>query len=81
MSIQDILDKCENKVTLVQPIYLQFSVKGVGFGELYFHEKDSVIQCENECMSKDRIKQILSQMVDECVLADEPFKKKDSNNE
>ena len=81
MSIQDFLDNCENKITIPQPIYFQFSVKGFGFGELYFHEKDGIIKCENECMSKDRIKQILSQMVDECVLVDEPFKKKDSNNE
>ncbi len=79
MSIQDFLDKCDNKITLPQPVHIQFSIKGFGFGELYFHEKDNVIHCENECMSKDRIKQILSQMVDECVLVDEPFKKGSTN--
>jgi len=82
MGIQDILDKCENKIDLNEPIYLSFSVNGFGFGELYFYQTDDdVIHCANECMSKDRIKQILSQMVDECILDDEVLNKQDTNNE
>lgn len=80
MSIQDFLDKCENKITLHESVHIGFSVKGFGFGELQFYETDDgIIHCNNECMSKERIKQILSLMVDECVLADEPFKKDNEN--
>lgn len=76
MSIKNFLDKCENKITLDdnKPLHIAFSVSGFGFGELMFYQEEDTIYCENECMSKDRIKQILSQMVDECVLIDEPFK-------
>lgn len=82
MSIQDFLNNCEDRVDLHAPISLNFSVKGFGFGQLYFYQDDNeVIHCSNECMSKERIKSILAQMVDQCILEDEPLRIKDINYE
>jgi hypothetical protein len=52
----------------VDGIHLQFGVKGFGWGELYFYEKDEQLYCDNELMSKETIKRILSIMVDGCEL-------------
>ena len=53
----------------------QWSAKGVGFGSFYFFYKDDELVCENEIMSKEFIKKMLCNMVDNCTLRDEPRKK------
>lgn len=47
------------------PIYLTWSLNGFGFGELVFFSENGKIKCRNECMSKDRVKEILCLMVDQ----------------
>lgn len=48
----------------------EWSSKGVGFGGLYFYvsEYDGYVHCGNEAMSREFIKKILCDMVDQCVL-------------
>ena len=69
-SLSEIFDKCPDDVSIVNPIHLQFSMKGFGFGEVRFYQdaETGTIYCDNECMSKDTIKQILSMMVDQSTL-------------
>lgn len=52
---------------------------GIGFGSFRFwvSEEDNVLHCDNEAMSKQFIKDMLCQMVDECVM-DIPNKKDES---
>ena len=45
-----------------------WGAEGIGFGQLYFYTKDDVVYCDNELMSKEFIKKVLCNMVDECVL-------------
>jgi hypothetical protein len=48
----------------------QWGAAGVGFGQLYFYTgDDGVVYCDNEMMSKDFVKKILCQMVDDAVMA------------
>lgn len=42
--------------------------KNWGFGEFTFAMKDGKIVCDNECMSKQFIKDVLCALVDECEL-------------
>lgn len=59
-------------VELNKSIYLNWSHSDYGFGQFYFYtDSDEKIHCSNELMSKDFIKQVLCQMVDDCIL-DEP---------
>ena len=41
-----------------------------GFGQFYFYVKDGVLYCDNECMSKESIKEILGFMVDNSTLTE-----------
>lgn len=61
------------EVELLQSVYLNWSASGIGFGQLYFYQdKNGIIRCDNEMMSKDFIKLALCALVDQAVLADEP---------
>ncbi len=51
-------------------ISIRWGKPGVGFGEFYIYKKDDKIRIENECMSKDFIKEILCHLVDEAELDD-----------
>ena len=66
-----------NNINLIRPIYLNWSIPIVGFGQLYFYEEDGVIYCDNELVDKDMIKQILNVMVDQCVLTCPKTQQKD----
>jgi hypothetical protein len=57
-----------NYCVLDDVMHLRFGIKGFGWGELYFYEKDEQMYCDNELMSKDTIKRILNMMVDKCEL-------------
>lgn len=43
---------------------IEWSCKGVGFGELTFYANSSGWQCETECMSKDFINAVLKHFFD-----------------
>lgn len=85
MSIQDLFnnldDICE-PVSLTDEemvdgtALFSWSKKGYGFGMLYFYFKEDdngkkVLHCDNEYMSKERVKEILCNMVDNAVFGDE----------
>lgn len=54
-------------VELLGPIYMNWG-NSRGFGQLYFYEKDGKIYCDNELLSKDTIKKILCDLVDQSTL-------------
>lgn len=70
MSLRDTFDKFEDGVSLHGPFGIDWSLKGIGFGQFYFYEKDGKIYCNNECMSKESIKRALNAMVDQCELTE-----------
>lgn len=49
-----------------------WETRGCGFGSLTFYIKDGKLMCDNEGMGRDFIKKVLSKMVDETLLDDEP---------
>ncbi len=71
MTIKAFLDSCDNSVDLHKGFGLDWSVTGIGFGQLYFTVDDQgVIHCDSETMGKEFIKMVLCRMVDQCVLSD-----------
>lgn len=46
------------------PIQFIWGVEDFGFGTTTFYYKDGVLKCDNETMSKDKIKQLLCAFVD-----------------
>lgn len=72
MAIEDLLNKLGKHTTLCNSFDLQWSQPGVGFGSFYFRAKDDgFVEISNECMSKNFIKRVLCQMVDDAVLDDD----------
>jgi hypothetical protein len=70
MSFQKLFDSMDDSVDLHDKFGIDWSIKGVGFGQFYFYEKDGVMYCDNEIMSKNFIKMVLCKMVDRCELTD-----------
>lgn len=69
MSIQKFLDSCEDSVVVEGTADFRWSLKGKGFGQLYFFVgEDGKTHCYNECMSNESIKKILCNLVDTCVM-------------
>ena len=64
------MNQFEDSVDLHSSFGLNWSVKGTGFGQFYFYEKDGKICCANENMSKEFIKKVLCTMIDNCELED-----------
>ena len=60
----------EQTPSLYFPIIIQWSEKGRGFGEYAFWQLDGQIFCNNGCDSKETIKRILCQMVDQAIFMD-----------
>jgi hypothetical protein len=76
MSIQDILDRCEDHITIHTDVphtfIVCFSKKGFGFGQIHFFtDAEGNLCCENENMNKETLKEILGMMVDRCKLMDQ----------
>lgn len=84
MSFKEMFEQMDDGVYLHNSISMDFSLKGFGFGQIYFYAAedengkklvkengDQVIRCQNECMSKETLKRILIAMVDQCELEDE----------
>ncbi len=66
-----MFDNLENFVDLNQgSITISWTVKGVGFGQFTFSQKDDKLFCSNEGMSREFIKRVLCDMVDNCELED-----------
>jgi hypothetical protein len=70
MSLLEAFNKLEDGVALHKSFSLDWSLKGIGFGQFYFYEKDGKIYCDNERMSKESIKRVMCAMVDQCELTD-----------
>lgn len=75
--IMKMLDNCPLHAEADSSFVLMWSKPGVGFGEATFysstHEKGGDLKwyCDSETMSRDFVKEMLCQMVDECIFTDE----------
>ena len=70
--VQIFLDNCPNFVALDdgEEFTIRWSQPGVGFGGFYIWEEDGATFIESESMSKEFIKKILCQLVDEAQITD-----------
>ena len=59
-----------NQVELYDPFTVTWIMRDVGFGSFSFYTEDGKLYCENETMSKEFVKQVLCEMVDQCELTD-----------
>ncbi len=53
------------------PVQFSWGKPGTGFGQVLFYTKDGTLHCDNECMSKEFIKERLCKMVDDCKITEE----------
>lgn len=53
------------------PVQFTWGKPGTGFGQLLFYIRDGELLCDNECMSKEFIKERLCKMVDDCKTTEE----------
>lgn len=66
-----MFDKLDNTCVPVGSANFEWTRKNVGFGQLTFYTDEAGnITCRNEMMSKEFIKKMLCQMVDDCSLED-----------
>lgn len=78
MSIRDFLDTFEDSVDFAGEFTIMWSEKGRGFGQYRFYmDADEKIHIDNECDGKETIKRILNRLVDEAILDDEPYKRRE----
>lgn len=69
MSLDTFFEQCEDYCAPTNYVHFQWSAKGVGFGGFDFKvTEEGKITCMNEMMSKEFIKKMLCQMVDDCEL-------------
>jgi hypothetical protein len=69
----DIFDKFENGVTFeIHDKYfiVHWAVKGRGFGDYTFYKDGDKLICDNECDSRQSIKDVLCMLVDSLELID-----------
>ena len=69
--IRRVLNAVPSSITLHKPIYFDWSLPGLGWGQLRFYEENGKLMCANECMKKETVKKILDQLVDMSELEDE----------
>jgi len=69
-SIQTFLDNCPDRCYPADNITILWSKSGVGFGEMRFEldKETNQLHCNNEGMSKAFLKEMLSKMVDACIM-------------
>jgi hypothetical protein len=70
MTVKALFQQTPDSVDLSNEFTIEWTSTNVGFGQFKFYTKDDVVYCDNECMSKEFIKQVLCDMVDNCVLTD-----------
>jgi len=69
MDIKKKFDSCEDSCEVNGSADFSWSLKGIGFGQLYFYTgEDGKTHCNNECMSNEAIKKMLNTLVDTCVM-------------
>jgi len=71
MRVKKILGSCENSCEVAGTALFNWSLKGFGFGQIYFYTStDGKTHCDNEYMSNEKIKEILNTLVDTCIMDD-----------
>lgn len=63
-----IFDSLSSKIEPHENFTVSWSVPKVGFGQFYFYKENNEWKCSNECMSKEFIKRILCDFVDNLKL-------------
>jgi hypothetical protein len=72
MSLKDFFDGCEDHATIDKNFQVSWSMKGIGFGSFtFFKDEDGTIRIDNECCSREGIKRVLNNLVDQATLMDE----------
>jgi len=71
-TIRPVTDE-EQMIPMGAETFAQFSWSkpGLGFGSISFYEMDGTLYCDNECMSKEFIKERLCKMVDNSTFEDD----------
>lgn len=72
MSLLEAFGRFKDSCEPTDGVQFSWMAKDIGFGSMYFYisEKDGMVHCNNEYMSKDFLKRMLCKMVDDCVLDD-----------
>ena len=60
----------DNEEEAKTPIQFCWGMNGFGWGTTTFYYENGVLKCDNECMSKEMIKQLLCAFVDRAVFDD-----------
>jgi hypothetical protein len=71
--MSDIFDKFPSRVSFeIHDKYfiIYWSVKGRGFGEYAFYKAGDKLMCDNECDSKQAVKDVLCMLVDSVEFED-----------
>lgn len=66
MSIKDFFNSCKDDCCVEGNASFKWSLKGSGFGGLYFYQKNGKTHCDNECMSKETVRKIMNILIDNC---------------
>ena len=71
MSIKKFLDCCNNYCDVNGTALFEFSKAGFGFGQIYFFiGDDGKTHCNNECMSKETVKDFMNMLIDNAIFED-----------
>jgi len=70
MSLKNFFDSFDDTCTPHHRAGFNWSAKGRGFGQMYFHfdKEDGYVHCDNELMNREFLKEMLCKMIDNCVL-------------
>lgn len=64
-SIKEFLDSCPNQTYMDKPFIVRWSRPGVGFGEFaFYYTPDGAVICDNETMTREFVKEVLCDLVD-----------------
>jgi hypothetical protein len=69
----EIFDKLPNSVSFEiynEHFIVSWSVKGRGFGEYSFYVEGGKLMCDNECDSRQAVKDVLCMLVDSAKFTD-----------
>lgn len=70
MSIKDFMDNCPKITELANNFTVRWSRPGWGFGELTFTIEDGKLYCDSERMSKEFVKGVLTDLVNNATFKD-----------
>lgn len=66
-----MFDNLKNDLELYNDFTIGWIRNQVGFGQFYFYTQDNKLYCSNEGMRREFIKQVLCELVDQCILTDD----------